>query len=154
MPLNEALGDRDKTMNTIEPYLKRPVKFLKQVNSGNWRIKVYGISAKSESLPEELFNEGVSTVLPHLPEPPMSEDRYGVGFLIIHQGTMRNWFLLDWWEYEDILFHRLFSSPLSSPDTITPEEDSSVAACVYELRMSNKIVSNNGIVTKNKSKLN
>jgi len=47
-------------MNTIEPYLKRPVKFLKQVNSGNWRIKVYGISAKSESLPEELFNEGVS----------------------------------------------------------------------------------------------
>ena len=90
MPLNEALGDRDKTTNTIEPYLKRPVKFLKQVNSGNWRIKVYGISAKSESLPEELFNEGVSTVLPHLPEPPMSEDRYGVGFLIIHQGTMRN----------------------------------------------------------------
>ena len=87
LPLNEALGDRDKTMNTIEPYLKRPVKFLKQVNSGNWRIKVYGISAKSESLPEELFNEGVSTVLPHLPEPPMSEDRYGVGFLIIHQGT-------------------------------------------------------------------
>ena len=137
MPLNEALGDRDKTMNTIEPYLKRPVKFLKQVNSGNWRIKVYGISAKSESLPEELFNEGVSTVLPLLPEPPMSEDRYGVGFLIIHQGTMRNWFLLDWWEYEDILFHRLFSSPLSSPDTITPEEDSSVAACVHELRVIN-----------------
>jgi len=54
-------------MNTIEPYLKRPVKFLKQVNSGNWRIKVYGISAKSESLPEELFNEGVSTVLPLVP---------------------------------------------------------------------------------------
>jgi hypothetical protein len=67
----------------------------------------------------------------------MSEDRYGVGFLIIHQGTMRNWFLLDWWEYEDILFHRLFSSPLSSPDTITPEEDSSVAACVHELRVIN-----------------
>ena len=63
--------------------------------------------------------------------------RYGVGFLIIHQGTMRNWFLLDWWEYEDILFHRLFSSPLSSPDTITPEDDSSAVACVHELRVIN-----------------
>lgn len=58
MPLNEALGDRDKTMNTIEPYLKRPVKFLKQVNSGNWRIKVYGISAKSESLPDTEMENG------------------------------------------------------------------------------------------------
>jgi hypothetical protein len=124
-------------MNTIEPYIKRPVKFLKQVNSGNWRIKAYGISAKLESLPEELVNEGVNTVLPHLPEPPISEDRYGVGFLIIHQGILRNWFLLDWWEYEDILFHRLFSSPLSSPDIITPEDDSSATACVHELRVIN-----------------
>ena len=124
-------------MNTIEPYIKRPVKFLKQVNSGNWRIKAYGISAKLESLPEELVNEGVNTVLPHLPEPPVSGDRYGVGFLIIHQGTLRNWFLLDWWEYEDILFHRLFSSPLSSPDIITPEDDSSATACVHELRVIN-----------------
>ena len=118
MPLNEALGDRDKTMNTIEPYLKRPVKFLKQVNSGNWRIKVYGISAKSESLPEELVNEGVNTVLPHLPEPPVSGDRYGVGFLIIHQGTLRNWFLLDWWEYEDILGDsgELSDTPIKKPN--------------------------------------
>ena len=129
------LGDSDKTMNTISSYIKRPVKFLKQVNAGNWRIKVYGISEASKSLPEELVNEAVNTVLPHLPKQAMTEDRYGVGFLIIHQGNLRNWFLLDWWEYEDILFHRLFSSPLKSPNSITPEKDNSVAACVHELRV-------------------
>ena len=71
-------------MNIIEPYAKRPVKFLKQVDSRNWRVKVYGISATSETLPAKLVNEGISAVLPHLQEPAITKDRYGVGFLIIH----------------------------------------------------------------------
>ena len=51
--------------------------------------------------------------------------------------SLLNWFLLDWWEYEDILFHNLFSSPLSDPNSITPEQDSSAVACVHELRVIN-----------------
>lgn len=124
-------------MNNIEPYVKRPVQFLQQVSSEDRRIKVYGISAKSESLPEALVSEGIKSVLPHLPQPALAEQRYGAGFLIVHQGTMRNWFLLDWWEYEDILFHRLFSSPLDESGSITAEPDRSVVACVHELRIIN-----------------
>ena len=123
------------TVNNIEPYEKRPVEFLKQVSSGGWRIKVYGISAKSEPLSKELVSEGIKAVLSHLPQPALAEQRYGVGFLIIHQGTMRNWFLLDWWENEDIMHHRLFSSPLNNPNSITSEPDRSLIACVHELRI-------------------
>ena len=121
----------------IEPYEKRSVEFLKQVSSGDWRIKVYGISAKSESLSRELVSEGIKAVLSHLPQPAVTEQRYGVGFLIIHQGTMRNWFLLDWWENEDIMHHRLFSSTLTDPNVITSEPDKSLIACVHELRVIN-----------------
>ena len=124
-------------MTTIEPYIKRPAKFIKQVEFGDWRIKVYGISANTISVPDELVTKAIDKVLPHLPQPANTEDRYGAGFLIIHQGTLRNWFLLDWWEYEDILFHNLFSSPLADPNSITPVQESSAVACVHELRVIN-----------------
>ena len=124
-------------MNTIEPYIKRPVNFIKQVEFGDWRLKVYGISAVSNPVSDELVTKAIDKVLPHLPQPANAEDRYGAGFLIIHQGTLRNWFLLDWWEYEDILFHKLFSSPLNDSDSITLEQESSAVACVHELRVIN-----------------
>jgi hypothetical protein len=129
------LGEEVSTVNNIEPYEQRSVEFLKHVSSGDWRIKVYGISVKSESLSRELISEGMKAVLPHLPQPALTEQRYGVGFLIIHQGTMRNWFLLNWWENEDIMHHRLFSSLLNTPNSITSEPDRSLLACVHELRI-------------------
>jgi hypothetical protein len=54
--------------------------------------------------------------------------------VIIHRGTLRNWFSLDWWEYEDILFHKLFSSPLDEIASVTAEESSAIA-CVHELKI-------------------
>ncbi len=48
---------------------------------------------------------------------------------------LRNWFLLDWWEHEDILYHKLFSSPLNNPGLIALDEESFAAACVHELRV-------------------
>ncbi len=102
-------------MHNFDPYVTRPTKFIDQVNSEGWRIKIYGISAKSLPLPKDVVSEGIKNLLPHLPQPAITEQRYGVGFLIIHHGTMRNWYLLDWWEKEDIIHHKLFSSPLDKP---------------------------------------
>ena len=124
-------------MHTFEPYDTRQLQFIAQVDSEGWSIKVYGISAKSLPLPEELVSGGTKTVLSHLPKPALTEHRYGVGFLIIHQGTMRNWILLDWWENEDIMHHLLFSSPLDNPSAIAAEPDKSLIACVHELKVIN-----------------
>ena len=122
-------------MHNFDPYVPRPTKFIDQINSEGWRIKVYGISAKSLPLPDEVLLEGMKIALAHLPQPALSEQRYGVGFLIIHHGTMRNWYLLDWWEKEDIIHHKLFSSPLDNPRSISAEPDKSLIACVHELRV-------------------
>jgi hypothetical protein len=62
----------------------------------------------------------------------LTEQRYGVGFLIIHHGTMRNWYLLDWWEKGDIIHQKLFSSPLDKPGSISVEPDKSLIACVLD----------------------
>ena len=124
-------------MHSFSPYIVRPVEFIDQVESDGWRLKVYAISATSLPVPNEIVSAGLEKVLPHLPQPAVTEDRYGVGFLVIHQGTLRNWFLLDWWEQEDIIHHQLFSSPLDNPRNISAEPDKSLVACVHELRVVN-----------------
>lgn len=124
-------------MNTIQPYVKRPVRFIKQVELNDWRLKIYGISAVSSPVSDEFVSNVVDKVLSHLPQPANTENCYGVGFLTIHVGVLRNWILLDWWGYEDILLHKLFSSPLDAPNSIVLEEETSIIACVHELRIIN-----------------
>ena len=122
-------------MHKFETYKNRAIKFLEQTDLDGWRIKIYGITADSENLPTYLIAEGKNVVLAHLPQPGLTEQRYGVGFLIIHHGTMANWFLLNWWGNEDIIHHQVFSSPFNDPRTISPVADKSIMACVYELEV-------------------
>jgi hypothetical protein len=122
-------------VNNIELYEERPVEFLKQNCLNGWRIKVYGMPARPEPLSEESVSESIRAVGSHLPQPASAEHRYGVGFMIIHQVKNGNWFSLDWWEHQNVLSHRLFSSPLDSPGSLTPEQDSFMIGCVHELRI-------------------
>jgi len=123
-------------MNTIPPYKLRPVTFIETKEQNGWKIKTYVITAKGV-ISIELVNKICLDLFSKLPQPAVCTNRYGVGFFTIHQGTMRNWFLLDWWEDEDILHHLLFSSPLDEPNNITAEPDKTLIACVHELRVIN-----------------
>lgn len=113
-------------------YEKREVTFFKVVKNDNWNIKVYGIN--SDTIPHK---SNMVYLLNKLPSPALTEFRYGVGFLIIHQGVVANWFLLNWWEQEDILHQKLFSSPIENFNDINPVIDQSVMACVHELDIYN-----------------
>ncbi|MGN8158690.1 hypothetical protein ACS8Y6_13120 [Salinisphaera sp. RV14] len=118
-------------MSTFEPYVKRPVRFIRQLDAYDWRLKVYGLSVVSD----ELIDTVIQAIPGYLPSPAVNRHRYGVGFLIIHRSTLRNWFLLDWWEHGDILFHKLFSSPWDEPKSISAEQEMPALACVHELRV-------------------
>ena len=131
----ELNTNQGEIVQIIEPYAIRPVEYLKQVNLDGWRIKVYGIPARSEPLSESSVSESIRAVGSHLPQPASAEHRYGVGFMIVHQVKMGNWFSLDWWEHQNVLSHRLFSSPLDNPSLLTPEQDGFMIACVHELRI-------------------
>ena len=120
-------------MNQFKPYTKRAIKCLELAEVDGWRLKIYGINATSRKLPEKLIVDGKNAALSQLPRPAITDQRYGVGFLIIHRGAMANWFLLNWWGYQDIVQQKLFSSPSNDPDNVSPVEDKSIMACVYEL---------------------
>lgn len=124
-------------MVKLKAYSKRSVEFIKLANAATWRLKVYGINIDGLPLSSELVASVLRIIPSYLPQPAMTEQRYGVGFLIIHRGSLRNWVLLDWWESQDIMHHRLFSSPLNDEHQIIPEPDHTIVACVHELRVIN-----------------
>ncbi|HKJ60789.1 MAG TPA: hypothetical protein VKA94_02165 [Hyphomicrobiales bacterium] len=124
-------------MSTFESYVKRPATFIRQLDVDDWRVKIYGLSAVSNNISDELAETAIHNIPTYLPSPAINEHRYGVGFLIVHRGTLRNWFLLDWWEHGDILFHKLFSSPLNDHETISFEQEIPAIACIHELRVIN-----------------
>ncbi|GAB5522054.1 MAG: hypothetical protein RhofKO_43050 [Rhodothermales bacterium] len=118
------------------PYRTRSIRFLHIAEHEGWRIKVYGIrfeaSDGSDTPDPEIVALAEQAALPHLPQPAQTESRYGIGFLIVHQGQDRNWLLLDWWYDLEIIKQRLFSSPLDAPSQITPAEPD-LLACTWEL---------------------
>ena len=118
------------------PYKTRPVRFLHVAEHAGWRIKVYGIRYSSDpaiiQVDEPIVELAQQAMLAQLPQPAVTDSRYGVGFMIIHQGQDRNWLLLDWWYDQEILKQLLFSSPVHAPDQVTPAE-SDLLACTWEL---------------------
>lgn len=118
------------------PYRTRPVRFLHVTEHDGWRVKVYGIRFRDADGPDEpdahIVALAKQAVLSRLPQPASTDMRYGVGFLIVHQGQDRNWLLLDWWYDREILKQRLFSSPIAAPHAVTPAEPD-LLACTWEL---------------------
>lgn len=117
------------------PYQTRPIRFLEVMEQQDWRLKIYGIRAQKGDagfLPgAEVVARAKSHMAGVLPQPAVTYDRYGVGFLIVHQGEQRNWLLLNWWFDLEILKQRVFSSPLDAPEQITPA-DPDLLGCIWE----------------------
>lgn len=122
-------------MRASEPYRPRPVRCAGVWEADGWRLKLYGIvyGDKGEEGPRpEVVAAAKGVALAALPRPPANEYRYGVGFLIVHDGRDGCWCLLDWWGHEDVLLHRLFAAPRDRPGDMRPITDGRTA-CVWEL---------------------
>lgn len=122
----------DRNQYSFEKYKKREVSFLKIIRKDDWNIKTYGI--RFNELPNDNIEE---LILDKLPNPALTEHRYGTGFLIIHKGVVANWIMLNWWGYEDIVHQKLYTSQGEDFETIKPVEDNSILACVHELDIYN-----------------
>ena len=98
-------------LQLTQAYTTRPVRFLELWEWRGWRIKVYGIAAQAEYPPEALVQAAKEVARQRLPQPALSEKRYGVGYLIVHEGADGDYALVDWWTDQDIVQHHLYGAP-------------------------------------------
>lgn len=118
-----------------QPYRPRSIRRCGLLAHEGWRVKVYGIAARQRQPGAALFEAAQKLAFAHLPSPAVAPGRYGVGVLIVHEGEDGNYVLLDWWEGENMLQHRVFRAPSWDPLAFrrcSPEE---CAFCVWELHV-------------------
>ncbi|MEV5703609.1 hypothetical protein [Actinoallomurus sp. NPDC052274] len=131
------------TMTRTGAHRPRPISFLKLHESNGWRLKFYGIAATGERPRPELVKTAellVPTALPHPAahkggEDPYDIDRYGAGFVIVHDAADYAFALYDWWAGENEIHQRIFSSLPNRLGAMRPHPTPAIG-CVWELAVT------------------
>jgi hypothetical protein len=118
-----------------EPYRPRPVRFLEEWRDAGWRLKVYGIAYSGERPRAALVETAKRLARERLPQPAISESRYGVGFLGVHDGRGANFIFIDWWADENELHHHVYCSATDELESLTYVTPTGLSACVWDLRV-------------------
>lgn len=117
------------------PYKPRPIRFLELLVINGWRLKVYGISARNDRPPPQLVSAVKSVAATMLPQPAVTDDRYGVGFLYAHEGgTGGGYASVNWWLNENELHHYQFEARADYLEDLEPiEKTGGTSACTWDL---------------------
>jgi len=120
---------------TLEaPYKPRHVRFIRREDVEGWKLKLYGIALNGRE-PDPGFLEATRDLAGSvLPQPPVDDDRYGVGFATAHDATSLYIALVYWWQSENELHQRIYVSPKDRPIAFEQVENQPTG-CVWELEV-------------------
>lgn len=124
-------------MTTIEllgPHADRPTEFLGVWQLGGWRVKVFGVAYEGETVAPRLLDDAKSLAARALPQPAADGSRYGVGFVVVHDGRGGNWVLVDWWANDNELNQVLYQSSDEAPSDFE-HVTSGLISCVHEMKV-------------------
>jgi hypothetical protein len=114
------------------PYKPRHVRFIRREDVAGWQLKLYGIALNGKE-PDPAFVEATRDLAASiLPQPPATDDRYGVAIATAHDATSAYIALVYWWQSENELHQRIYVSPKEEPIAFTQVENQPTG-CVWEL---------------------
>jgi hypothetical protein len=118
----------------LGPYVQRPIRFLKIVDVGDWRIKLYSISYRHDIPPPDMLDAGEAIVRDALRTCPTRHETYGLGFASVHEGRGENQIIIDRWINENELLHHIYVSPAGQRTAFAPLGDADHnSVCIWEL---------------------
>ncbi len=121
------------TVRFSAPYKTRPIRFLELWEWNGWRLKVYGISAVSERPTADLITTAKGLAKLRLPKPAQGRKRYGLGYLIVHEGENADYVFVDWWFDGDIVQHHLYGARKGHGGKLRYRWPRGAGFCVSEL---------------------
>ncbi|MCP3027713.1 GNAT family N-acetyltransferase [Halobacillus sp. A5] len=137
-------------------YHKRPIRFIELWEDGGWSLKVYGISYLSDYPSNKLIDTSKELARDTLPFPAVTNNRYGLGFIGVHEGSGANFIFVDWWSNEIEL--KILALALEKAKELNL--DKVLLVCHSSNTASKKVIINNGgiwdkdFVDKQKNTLN
>lgn len=119
----------------FKPYQKRSIRFLDVVDYNDWKMKVYSISAKREFIAPGLAEMAKMIVPEMLPDEAFTDQHYGLGFVMLHEGIDGNYIITSWWEGENMLCNHIRAAPADKPYVFRSIADTGIVSCVWELEV-------------------
>lgn len=117
-----------------EPYRDRAIRPLGIREARGWRLKAYAVQYHPGDLHESVYDDGLAVATGELPQPPVTRERAGVGFVIFHQGRGVRFLGLNWWDRENELFNRVMVRGLEE-DELWVWARAGEVACVWDLQV-------------------
>ena len=113
---------------------KRKIYPLQIIQWEGWFIKLYGISQHGQSVSPTLIYEAIRWIKNIFPLPATNDDRYGYGFVVIHEADLFDQIIFDWWERTNELRHHVIRS-MKDGNGFEDITHTGEAFCVWELKI-------------------
>lgn len=126
------------TFERQETFAPRPIRFLDLIQRDGWSIKRYAITDGPDPLDEAVYADGLERAFAALPTPAMTAHRPGVGFVICHQGRVRHYLVMSWWDNENELPQHVYVRPRDGEASHQwRRATGSESICVWDLQIIN-----------------
>jgi hypothetical protein len=123
----------DEIVPLHERYAPRSIRFHEVWSCRGWRVKLYG-SAYRRAVPRPCLVAAAKEVVGGcLPQPAATARRYGVGFMVVHEGRDSNLAFVGWWANENELYQHVWISTVVDAGSFTHVTPTGLTACVWDL---------------------
>lgn len=100
-----------------------------------WRLKRYTILHPTRTPLDGLTEAALDTAAAFLPQPPVTADRYGVGWVAVHRGSSYDFVTVAYWCYQTELRSQTYMRPSSGSFLLEPLSGSELSSDVWDLRL-------------------
>jgi hypothetical protein len=127
-----AIDQPERLIRIETPYRPRHLRFIRREDLGDWRLKLYGI-ATNGNVPRPELIEATMLLAPGVfPQPAVTDERHGTGFVIVHDAATASIALFYWWQSQNELHQRIYVGPKDDPGALAQISDLA-AGCVWEI---------------------
>lgn len=112
---------------------RRPVRCVEVFEHAGWRIKLYAIAESDVPVGAAWLGLARALARETLPTDAGAAGRHGAAFVTVHVARMFNQIIVDWWERDNELRHRVFKAAPDAPTAFREITASGEAFCVWEL---------------------
>lgn len=118
----------------MRPFAQRPISSIGVTFHDDWALKRYTIVYGEQPVDWRGFEPGLALAVRSLPEPAVTAERLGVGFLIAHRGAGADYVVLGWWDRENELPLRVVVRDQTPGAEWRPARGSE-SVCVWDLQV-------------------
>lgn len=116
-------------------YQARRIGFDGVETMRGWRLKRYTILHPSRTPLPGLSDAALDTAASFLPQPPVTAERYGVGWVSVHRGASYDFVTVAYWCYQTELRSQTYMRPSSGSFLLEPLSGSELSSDVWDLRL-------------------